>query len=83
MSNITTTAQDASLELAVRTQTFTHDLVERMQARLADNRGQTAAEYMGILLIVGTVIAAIFTLGLPGRISRSITKALTDMKAAQ
>ena len=81
MSSITTTAQDSSLELAVRTQTFAHDLVERMQARLADNRGQTAAEYMGILLIVGTIIAAIISLGLHTRVSNTITEALDKMGA--
>ena len=79
MSNITTTAQDTSLELAVRTQTFMHDLVERMTTRLEENRGQTAAEYMGILLIVGTVIAGLIAIGIPGKVSKAATDALGKM----
>ena len=79
MSSITTTTQDATLELAVRSQTYVADLVERMQARLADEEGQTAAEYMGILLIVGTIIAAIIKLKLHERIGKAVDGAITSM----
>ena len=35
-------------------------------------RGQTAAEYMGILLLVGLIVAAIFSSGIGPRISRTL-----------
>ena len=64
MSNLSSSAADATMELAVRTRTLVADLAERAQARLAEERGQTAAEYMGILMIVAVIIAGIFSLGL-------------------
>ena len=79
MSHITTTAQDATLELAVRSQTYVADLVERMQARLADEEGQTAAEYMGILLIVGTIIAALIKLKIGDKVKTGVDDAIKQI----
>ena len=79
MSTITSTAQDASLELAVRSQNLVGDLVERVQTRLAREEGQTAAEYMGILLIIGTIIAAIIGLNLNTKISGFVDKAINQI----
>jgi len=59
MSSIATAAQDTSLALVVRSQTFLADLVHAAEARLADEEGQTAAEYMGILLVVSVIIVAL------------------------
>ena len=64
MSHFTSTAAETTMDLAIRTQTFAADLVERAQARLSEERGQTAAEYMGILMIVAVIIAGIFSLEL-------------------
>ena len=40
------------------------ELWVRAQSRLAEERGQTAAEYMGILFIVAIIIGAIVTAGI-------------------
>src|SRR3954468_17869347 len=39
---------------------------------LRGQRGQTAAEYMGVLLLVGAIVAAVVTAGVPGRIAKEI-----------
>jgi Flp pilus assembly pilin Flp len=52
MSDITTTA----LELQVRSATALRSFVERLQS---EERGQTAAEYLGVLVIVSVIIAAV------------------------
>jgi len=41
-----------------------------LRRRLASDRGQTSSEYVGMLLLVGTIIAALVMTGLPGRIAQ-------------
>lgn len=41
-----------------------------------DQRGQVSAEYLGVLVLVGLVVAALFLSGLPGRIAGGIEAAL-------
>ena len=56
MSDFTNRTEDAVRELCVRT-----DLAVRSAAaRLREQRGQTAAEYMGLLLIVALIIGVLF-----------------------
>jgi Flp pilus assembly pilin Flp len=59
MSDLITTAQDSirdhCIEAYVGVEGFVRDLVERVR----DNRGQTAAEYMGVLLVVSVIIAGV------------------------
>ncbi len=83
MSDITTTTQDATLAIAVRTQTFATDLIERMQARLSDEEGQTAAEYMGILMIIGLVIAALISLKIDQKIKTGVGDALSKISGGK
>jgi hypothetical protein len=46
---------------------------------LRGQRGQTAAEYMGMLLLVAAIIAAIVSLGLPGQIRHQINAAVCQI----
>jgi len=55
MSDITTSIQDAFRALCVHA----HLAATGMRDRLAEQRGQTAAEYMGILLVVAVIIGAL------------------------
>ena len=41
--------------------------------RLKDDAGQTAAEYMGVLLVVSVIIAAVSTTGIGGEIKQKMT----------
>jgi pilus assembly protein Flp/PilA len=43
-----------------------------LQTRVLDERGQTASEYMGILLVVAVIIAAVVKSGVAGSISDRI-----------
>ena len=59
MSDLITTAQSTfrnqCIEVFATLQTVGHSLSERAR----DQRGQTAAEYMGILFLVSAIIAAV------------------------
>jgi Flp pilus assembly pilin Flp len=68
MSDLITTAQDSfrdhCIEAYVAVEGFVKDLVERAR----DNRGQTAAEYMGVLLVVSVIIAGVSQTGIGDQI---------------
>ena len=68
MSDLITTAQDSirdhCIEAYVVVEGFVKDLVERAR----DNRGQTAAEYMGVLLVVSVIIAGVSQTGIGDQI---------------
>jgi Flp pilus assembly pilin Flp len=80
MSNVITAAQDSSLELVVRSQSAVAELSERMRTRLAEDRGQTAAEYMGILLIVAVIIGALATSGIGDALANAVKKAIGQVE---
>jgi pilus assembly protein Flp/PilA len=66
MSDITTSAQDTARELAIRAHVALHDVAGRareLAERSKEERGQTAAEYMGVLLVVSVIIAAVAASG--------------------
>ena len=75
MSDITTTTQDAFRELCIRARVAMYDLAERAK----EQRGQTAAEYMGILLIVSLIIAALFGAGIGGKIAGGVKDLVADI----
>jgi Flp pilus assembly pilin Flp len=77
MQEITTRAQDKSLDLAVRTQNAVTRLVERTVARLRDDEGQTIVEYAAILVFVGVLFAALMATPLKDKIG-SWAKAVID-----
>jgi putative Mn2+ efflux pump MntP len=55
---------DMMLRTAVTTQTLIADLRERVQKRLEDQQGQVSIEWVGILALVGSIVALIVGLGL-------------------
>ena len=75
MSDITTTTQDAFRELCIRARVAMYDLAERAK----EQRGQTAAEYMGILLIVSLIIAALFGAGIGTKIADGVKDLVADI----
>jgi hypothetical protein len=42
-------------------------------------RGALSPEYVGILLVVGGMIAAVIAAGLPARVTAGMSQALTDL----
>ena len=68
---------DISLEAYVRINTFVSGLLERAR----ENRGQTAAEYMGVLLVVSVIIAGVSQTGIGDQIVEKM-KGLVNAIAA-
>jgi len=54
-----------------------------LRVRLYDARGQTAAEYMGVLLLVAAIITVVVTSGIGSEIKDTIKSQISDMKAAK
>ena len=65
------------LELQIRTQNAVTDLVERTR----DEKGQTSIEYLGIVIVVGLILAAILKAapGFGDSITSRIGKVITDL----
>ena len=65
MSDFTTTMQNAYRELCIQM----HGAGVALRNRVEDQRGQTAAEYMGILLVVAVIIGALIAANIDGKIA--------------
>jgi Flp pilus assembly pilin Flp len=50
--------------------------VYRVRERLRDESGQTAAEYMGVIVLIAAVLAAIAVSGIAGKLTNTITQAV-------
>ncbi|WP_327177712.1 hypothetical protein OG599_22135 [Streptomyces sp. NBC_01335] len=73
MSNIT-------LKTAVRINGWANTAVSAVQRRYAEkDRGQTAFEYLGIILVVVAIIGAIVATGIGGAISERIKGLVTSI----
>jgi hypothetical protein len=70
------TMNQKSIELAVIGQVAVTDLIRRTRERLEAEDGQTAAEYIGIILVVVAIIAAIVQTGIAHTITRKIDEAI-------
>jgi len=76
MQNISDRTEELARALAVRTRIAIGGLAERAR----EQRGQTAAEYMGILLIVALIIGALVSLNLHTTISEAVEGFINDIK---
>jgi len=65
MSDFTTTMHNAYRELCIQM----HGAGLALRNRVEDQRGQTAAEYMGILLVVAVIIGALIAADVDGKIA--------------
>ena len=55
------------------------ELWVRMQTRLSEERGQTAAEYMGILFVVAIIIGAVVAIDIDDRIAEAAEGLVDDI----
>lgn len=74
------TMNTKSLELAIHCQINAAALARRTRERLAAEDGQTAAEYIGIILVIVAVIAAVAASGIAETITTGISDAINDVK---
>ncbi|OKK20809.1 hypothetical protein AMK16_10340 [Streptomyces sp. CB00455] len=73
----------ASVETKIRLSGWTDTAVAKMRERYAQrpDSGQTAFEYLGIILVVLVIIGAIVGSGIGSEITTKIKKAVDDIKA--
>jgi Flp pilus assembly pilin Flp len=83
MQTITDRTEALSRELAIRTRVAISDLVHAVTERAREQRGQTAAEYMGILLIVAMIIGALFSLGVHTMIKDAVEGFINNIKSGE
>ncbi|MEU8433405.1 hypothetical protein AB0F18_10880 [Streptomyces sp. NPDC029216] len=72
----------ASVEAKIRLTGWTDTAVSRLRKRYTNlDRGQTAFEYLGIILVVVVIIGAIVGSGIGSEITKRIKEAVTNIKA--
>ncbi|MFJ5738367.1 hypothetical protein [Streptomyces microflavus] len=73
---------DITLKAAVRVNGWANTAVSTIQKRYAaKDRGQTAFEYLGIILVVVAIIGAIVATGIGGAISARISGLVNSITA--
>jgi Flp pilus assembly pilin Flp len=83
MQTITDRTEELTRELAIRTRVAMSDLVHAVTERAREQRGQTAAEYMGLLLIVAMIIGALFSLGVHTMIRDAVEGFINNIKSGE
>ena len=73
------TMNQKSLELAVIGQIAVTTLIRRTRERLEAEDGQTAAEYIGIILVIVAIIAAVVATGIAATITSKINGAINGV----
>ncbi|WP_030965657.1 hypothetical protein [Streptomyces sp. NRRL S-378] len=72
----------AAVEARIRVNGWADTAVTRLHKRHAQqDRGQTAFEYLGIILVVIVIVGAIVGSGVGSEITKRIKQAVTDIKA--
>ncbi|MEV7641216.1 MULTISPECIES: hypothetical protein [Streptomyces] len=73
---------DITVKTAVRVNGWANTAVSAIQKRYAaKDRGQTAFEYLGIILVVVAIIGAIVATGIGGAISERISSLVDQITA--
>ncbi|MFJ3722448.1 hypothetical protein ACIPYQ_07710 [Streptomyces sp. NPDC090045] len=72
----------AAVEARIRVNGWASTATTRLRKRHANlDRGQTAFEYLGIILVVIVIVGAIVGSGVGSEITKRIKQAVTDIKA--
>ncbi|MFD4865914.1 hypothetical protein [Streptomyces sp. NPDC058412] len=72
----------AAVEARIRVNGWTDTAVTSLRKRHTHpDRGQTAFEYLGIILVVIVIVGAIVGSGVGSEITKRIKQAVTDIKA--
>ena len=77
MHTITERTEELVREAGIRTRIAIDTLMERAR----EERGQTAAEYMGILVIVALIIGALITAKVPSKIGDAAGRLIDEIAA--
>jgi Flp pilus assembly pilin Flp len=79
MSDFTSHTQETYRELCIRADAALRSVARRVSELPSEARGQTAAEYMGILLVVSVIIAALFGSGIGTWITNGVKDLIGDI----
>ena len=82
MSDLITTTQDSIRERAIEMYFGAQAMLEGLAERARENRGQTAAEYMGVLLVVAAVITAVATTNIGDEIKNQAVRLVKKVAQA-
>ncbi|MFD6873691.1 MULTISPECIES: hypothetical protein [unclassified Streptomyces] len=75
-------SHNSLLKATIRLNVWTDTAITRLRKRYANqDRGQTAFEYLGIILVVVVIIGAIVGSGIGSEITKRIKDAVTSIKA--
>jgi pilus assembly protein Flp/PilA len=75
------TMNQKSLELAVISQVAVTNLIRRTRERLEAEDGQTAAEYIGIILVIVAIITAVSVSSIGTTIGSKIDHAINSVSS--
>jgi Flp pilus assembly pilin Flp len=81
MQTITDRSEELARELAIRTRVAMSNMSHAVAERMREQRGQTAAEYMGLLLIVALIIGALVSLGVHTMIRDAVEGFINNIKS--
>ena len=80
MSDFITTTQDAYRSACIATFVTLISAGKGVAERVKDEaRGQTAAEYMGVLLLIAVIITAIVGSGMGGEVAKALKSKVQDI----
>jgi Flp pilus assembly pilin Flp len=79
MSDLITTTEDFAREACIQTLFGVRRAGTALAQRAKDPRGQTAAEYMGVLLLVALIIVAVVGTGVAGKIAGAVSGAVDQI----
>jgi hypothetical protein len=82
VSDLITTSQDAYRNACIATYVTMLTGAKGVVQRVKDPRGQTAAEYMGVLLLVAAIITAVMATGMAGKIRDAINDQIKSITSA-
>jgi Flp pilus assembly pilin Flp len=73
------TITDRTQELAARSWLAVCGAARAATERARDERGQTAAEYMGLLFVIALIIGALISLEIPQKIAEAAAGLIDDI----
>jgi hypothetical protein len=80
MSNLITTTQDTYRNACIEAFVTSRSYLEGLAERSKEDRGQTAAEYMGVLLLIAAIITGIVALKPGDTIGKAINELVGKIK---
>jgi Flp pilus assembly pilin Flp len=79
MSEFISTSQDAVRDACIATFVHSHSFMRSVAERAKNDQGQTAAEYMGVLLLIAVIITAVVNSHVGDVIGREIKAKVTEI----